>query len=160
MVALGKFGILGVILLITSLSAPIQIPQTYLDACLITCPMHVSNPDTCPMHSSSQAKAGEFYTAAAHNHSQDPDDQDQDPPPQPSPPPHKPSEGDGCSRPRDDNPDKGVESNTVGCLCVRKTPCNNGQPKEDPGSPDDNYKTRCKNWCYKDRCHCPNPCKS
>ncbi len=78
----------------------------------------------------------------------------------PAPAQHQPSPGSGCSRPDPKDPDKGVEQDTVGCNCVRKLPCNNGRPQEDPGDPADGGKTRCHNWCYPDRCACPNPCKN
>ncbi len=115
------------------------------------CQMHMSAKDcpmlkqggSCPMHRNMTQFKGNVSAIAKQD-----------------PPPHNPSEGQGCSRPSKNDPSKGVKDGTVGCNCVRKTPCNGDRPKEDPGSKDDNYKTRCKNYCYPDRCSCPNPCKS
>ncbi len=73
---------------------------------------------------------------------------------------HRLSPGDGCSavnpRARDKSRD-GVKANTVGCKCVRK--CANGQTQEDL-SKDDKGVYICKNACHKDRCSCPDPCKT
>lgn len=128
---------------------------------------------TLPYHGGSHSHAAEDTammchipsSAGGHDHhammsktmavmAQDPDQQ------QPSPPPHQPSKGVGCSRPHPNDPEKGVEPNTIACHCVKKLPCNNNEPQEDPGTAEDDYKTRCKNWCFKFRCSCPNPCKS
>jgi len=85
-------------------------------------------------------------------------DQDQ----QPSPPNtgHRISPGDGCSSVNPNSPNKdrnGVKKNTVGCKCVRK--CVAGQTVEDL-SRDKNGVYVCENACHKDRCSCPDPCKS
>jgi hypothetical protein len=149
-----RFTALGVALLFTSLSAYPNFASQKTE----------SPPDMCPMHASPNAKV-EVVMAhsnhAAHQDPAQPQDPDDSQEQQPAPP-HQPSEGVGCSRPHpsDPNGNKGTEANTIACHCVRKTPCNNGEPGEDPGSPDDKYKTRCKNWCFKSRCSCPNPCKS
>lgn len=89
--------------------------------------------------------------------------QDQEPnPPQPGDTPtHRKSPGDGCSS-VDPNAKpgaefNGVKKNTVGCICVRK--CINGQTLEDL-SRDEKGVYICKNACNKDRCSCPDPCKS
>ena len=74
---------------------------------------------------------------------------------------HRFSPGDGCSSMDPNAPsDKelnGVKPNTVGCMCVRK--CVNGQTVEDL-SKDEKGVYICKNASHKDRCSCPDPCKS
>lgn len=76
---------------------------------------------------------------------------------------HRFSPGDGCSAVNPNAPNKerdGVNPNTVGCKCVRKLPCDaNNKPTEDL-SRDDKGVYICKNACHKDRCSCPDPCKS
>lgn len=75
-------------------------------------------------------------------------------------PTHRFSPGDGCSavnpKARDKSRD-GIKPNTVGCKCARK--CVNGQTQEDM-SKDDKGVYICKNACHKDRCSCPDPCKT
>lgn len=91
--------------------------------------------------------------------------QDQDRPPgqgdQPEDTPtHRKSPGDGCSAVNPNAPNKdrnGVNPNTVGCKCAKK--CANGQTQEDL-SKDEKGVYVCKNACYKNRCSCPDPCKS
>lgn len=161
-----RFTALGVALLFTSLSAyPNLLQKTESPPDM--CPMHASPNDRSVERASPNAKVEVVMAHSHHPANQDPaqpqdpnapdDSQEQQPAP-----PHQPSEGAGCSRPHPSDPNggKGTEANTIACHCVRKTPCNNGEPGEDPGSPDDKYKTRCKNWCFKSRCSCPNPCKS
>lgn len=75
-------------------------------------------------------------------------------------PTHRKSPGNGCSSVNPKAPNKqrdGVNPNTVGCKCARK--CTNGQTQEDL-SKDDKGVYVCKNACHKDRCTCPDPCKS
>lgn len=81
--------------------------------------------------------------------------------PQQSPPTHRFSAGSGCSR---KNPNaeagtelNGIEPNTVSCSCQKK--CVNGQTEEDL-SRDEKGLYICGNACHKDRCFCPNPCKT
>lgn len=122
---------------------------------------------------SSASKSEEMlFHVPAHNMStianeQNPeqDGQDQNPSPgqggQPGDTPtHRYSPGDRCSSVNPNAPDKernGVNPNTVGCACVRK--CVNGQTQEDL-SKDEKGVYICKNACHKDRCSCPDPCKS
>ncbi len=110
----------------------------------------------CHFDKSKNAKAVSAMAVATSSQ----DSQQQDPP-QESPPTHEYSAGDGCSRP---NPEAepgteldGIEPNTVGCICQRK--CVNGQTQEDL-SRGANGRYICKNACHKDRCFCPNPCKT
>ena len=75
-------------------------------------------------------------------------------------PTHRYSPGDGCSSVNPNAPNKelnGVKPNTVGCTCVRK--CVNGNVQEDL-SLDEKGVYVCKNACHKDRCSCPDPCKT
>jgi len=76
-------------------------------------------------------------------------------------PAHRYSPGDGCSS---KNPKAkpgtgldGVRPNTVGCKCSKK--CVNGQTVEDLSREKDGLYV-CRNACHKDRCFCPDPCKS
>lgn len=75
-------------------------------------------------------------------------------------PSHRYSPGDGCSAVNPKAPNKerdGVHPNTVGCKCAKK--CVNGNTQEDL-SKDDKGVYLCRNACHKDRCTCPDPCKS
>lgn len=86
-------------------------------------------------------------------------DQDGQQPPGDTPT-HRFSPGDGCSSVNPNAPNKerdGVNPNTVGCKCVKK--CVNGQTVEDL-SKDEKGVYICSNACHKDRCSCPDPCKS
>ena len=105
---------------------------------------------------------------AAMAQEQDPDNPQQSTPPsgpglggQPGDTPtHRFSPGDGCSavNPRARNRERdGVRPNTVGCKCAKK--CVSGQTQEDL-SKDDKGVYICKNACHKDRCSCPDPCKT
>jgi|SRR3989344_7347944 len=79
---------------------------------------------------------------------------------QPNSAPHRYSPGDGCSSKNSKAKPKtelnGVKANTVGCKCVKT--CEKGQVKEDLRKEKGVY--ICSNACHKDRCFCPNPCKS
>lgn len=163
-----KLAILALALLVTSASAS---PSRFVQ--------ESKSPDMCPMHSSPQAQvaiaekhdhqAMMSHTMAGMSHGQDPEQDDQAPPAQnPSPgqgdqpgdtPTHRFSPGDGCSAVNPKAPNKerdGVNPNTVGCKCAKK--CTNNQPQEDLTKENGVYV--CKNACHKDRCSCPDPCKS
>ncbi len=87
-------------------------------------------------------------------------DPGQDPDQNQDTPTHRWSPGDGCSSVNPKAPNKkrdGVKPNTVGCKCVKK--CVNGQTQEDM-SKDEKDVYICKNASHKDRCSCPDPCKS
>lgn len=87
-------------------------------------------------------------------------DQEKDPDKSHDTPTHRYSPGDGCSSVDPNAPNKkrdGVKANTVGCKCVKK--CTNGETQEDL-SKDKNDVYVCSNACHKDRCSCPDPCKS
>lgn len=93
---------------------------------------------------------------------QDTDNPNQKPDPDQShdTPTHRWSPGDGCSSVNPNAPNKkrdGVKQNTVGCKCTKK--CVNGQTQEDM-SKDEKDVYICKNASHKDRCSCPDPCKS
>ncbi|MDP3697892.1 MAG: hypothetical protein Q8R55_07895 [Candidatus Taylorbacteria bacterium] len=89
------------------------------------------------------------------------DPQQQDPPPT-QPPSHEYSAGNGCSR-RDPGSEPGTELDgidpqTVGCKCAKKC-TKDGKTEEDLSrGPDGRY--ICKNACHKERCSCPDPCKT
>lgn len=75
-------------------------------------------------------------------------------------PTHRFSPGDGCSSVNPNAPNKerdGVNPNTVGCKCAKT--CVNGRTQEDR-SKDEKGVYICKNASHKDRCSCPDPCKS
>ena len=85
----------------------------------------------------------------------------QDPQQQESQETHSYSAGKGCSR-QDSGAEPGTELNgvnpqTVGCKCAKK--CVNDQTQEDL-SRDKDGKFICKNACHKERCTCPDPCKT
>lgn len=125
----------------------------------------IKSGDICPIHALSQVQV-----TIAHDHRAMADgsvayvqDRDSSPEQQPSPPNtgHRISPGDGCSSV---NPDakpgtelNGVKPNTVGCTCARK--CVGGQIQEDL-SKDEKGVYICRNASHKDRCFCPDPCKS
>ena len=89
-----------------------------------------------------------------------PQDPEQDPDQPGQTPTHRLSPGDGCSSVNPNAPNKkrnGVKANTVGCKCVRK--CQNGYTVEDLSRDKDGVLV-CRNACFRDRCFCPDPCKS
>ena len=154
---MSKFFVLGVALLITSVSAhPIHISSQKAESPTI-CPMHSS-----PMSLDHQAMMVKDMVATGQDSDQDPG---QNRPPgqgdQPDDTPsHRYSPGDGCSSVNPNAPNKerdGVNSNTVGCKCTKK--CVNGQTQEDR-SKDEKGVYICKNACNEKRCTCPDPCKS
>lgn len=86
--------------------------------------------------------------------------QEQEQAPQQGSSSHRWSAGSGCSR---KNPNaesgtelNGIEPNTVGCPCQKK--CVNGYTQEDLRREKGVY--ICENACHKDRCFCPDPCKT
>ena len=98
--------------------------------------------------------------------------QEQQDPPQPQLPPlqpdgsrdtptHRYSPGDGCSivdpRSQPGTQLNGVNPRTIGCKCVKT--CSNGTTVEDTRK-DTAGKYICNNACHRDRCSCPDPCKS
>ncbi len=69
-------------------------------------------------------------------------------------PAQAPEDDKHCERPNPNgsNPDQGGQDpKKVGCKCVRKLPCTNGNPVED---------TKCKRHCKPNQCDCPDPCKT
>lgn len=138
---------------------------------------HVPDAAEKPKEHDHQAMMSQNMAGMVHDHQammakgmvamgQDPEDgQDQPQAPGKDPdqsydtPTHRYSPGAGCSAvdPNAKNPRRdGVNPNTVGCKCAKK--CVNGQTQEDLTKEKDVYV--CKNACYKDRCSCPDPCKS
>ena len=123
------------------------------------CPMH-SKGEYCPMHDNSDSS----QEVEKVSHDMENMSQAQLPPLRPDgsrdTATHRWSPGDGCSRLNKNSTDKklnGIKPNTVACACVKK--CVEGQVQEDM-SKDKDQVYICKNACHKDRCFCPNPCKS
>ena len=123
----------------------------------------------CDMPGMAGMSGHDHHAMMAHDMAAMAQDDDQNQSQNPSPglggqpgdtPTHRFSPGDGCSavNPRARNKERdGVRANTVGCKCARK--CSNGQTQEDL-SKDDKGVYICKNACHKDRCTCPDPCKT
>lgn len=149
---------LGLVLLFTSFISYPNLPLPKANNMNI-CPMHeAKSGDICPMHASLQAQASMTAVTVSQEQEQE---QEQNPPQPGDTPTHRLSPGDGCSSV---NPNaepgtnlNGVKANTVGCMCIRK--CVNGYTQEDL-SRDKKGVYICKNACHKDRCFCPDPCKS
>ena len=63
-----------------------------------------------------------------------------------------------CERPDPKKPEQGAKDpKKIGCKCMRKPPCD---PQGYPSENFDSQETRCKKHCKKDKCDCPNPCKT
>lgn len=111
-------------------------------------------PGMAQKHDHEMMMAHNMVGAMTQNKNQNPDsDENQDTET------HRYSPGDGCSAVNPNAPNKkrdGVNPNTVGCKCVKK--CVKGETQEDLSKENGVY--ICSNACHKDRCTCPDPCKS
>jgi len=123
----------------------------------VDCPMN-ANGEYCPMHDDKASVKDEHAehivsaTAQAQGPLRPDGSRDSDS--------HRYSAGDGCSRLNKRAPNaklNGVKANTVACTCVKK--CSQGTVQEDM-SKDKNNVYVCRNACHRDRCFCPDPCKS
>lgn len=147
-----KLVILGVAMLIASASVysdPVSQKAKSVDIC----PMHVppQTQATVMTHRDHQAMLAHSAAVSVQDDGQD-DEQ---------PAPHRISPGDGCSsvnpNAKPDTEFNGVRPNTVGCTCVKQ--CVNDHPQEDLRK-DERGVYICRNASHKDRCFCPDPCKS